>query len=175
MNNILVTYASKYGATAEIAEKIGEVLQGAGLKVIVLPADKVKDVTPYEAVVLGSAVYVGNWLKEAVALLETNEKLLAARPVWFFSSGPTGEGDPVEIMHGWRFPEAQQPLADRIQPKGIAFFHGKIDLHNLHFTEKLMLKAVRAKVGDFRDWESISVWAKGIAAVLQARQEAVTT
>jgi menaquinone-dependent protoporphyrinogen oxidase len=175
MNNVLVAYASKYGATAEIAQKIGDVLREAGLSVSVLAAEKVRDMSSYDAVVLGSAVYAGQWLKEAVALLETNEKLLAARPVWLFSSGPTGEGDPVDIMHGWRFPEAQQPFADRIKPKGIAFFHGKIDLHNLHFAEKLMMKAVRAKVGDFRDWESISVWAKGIAAALQARQEAVTT
>jgi menaquinone-dependent protoporphyrinogen oxidase len=175
MNNVLVAYASKYGATAEIARKIGDVLREAGLPASVLAAENVRDVSSYDAVVLGSAVYAGHWLKEAVALLESNEKTLAMKPVWFFSSGPTGDGDPVDIMHGWRFPEAQQSIADRIQPKGITFFHGKIDLHNLHFTEKLMMKAVRAKVGDFRDWESISVWAKQIVTQLQPRQEVVTT
>ncbi len=175
MNNILVAYASKYGATAEIAQKIGDVLREAGVPVTVLSVENVRDVSSYDAVVLGSAVYMGNWLKEAVTLLESSEKILATKPVWFFSSGPTGEGDPVDIMHGWHFPEAQQPIADRIKPRDIAFFHGKIDLHNLHFAEKLMMKAVRAKVGDFRNWESISTWAKEIAKQLQLRQDVVTT
>jgi menaquinone-dependent protoporphyrinogen oxidase len=175
MNNVLVAYASKYGATAEIAQKIGDVLRAAGVPVTVLSVENVRDVSSYDAVVLGSAVYTGHWLKEAVAFLETNEKILATKPVWFFSSGPTGDGDPVNIMHGWRFPEAQQPIADRIKPKSTAFFHGKIDLHNLHFAEKLMMTAVRAKGGDFRDWESISTWAKEIATQLQPRQDVVTT
>ncbi len=175
MNNVLVTYASKYGATVEIAQKIGEVLRQSSLDVSVLPTEKVRDMSSYDAVVLGSAVYAGHWLKEAVALLESSEKILATKPVWFFSSGPTGDGDPVDIMHGWHFPEAQQPLADRIKPKGIAFFQGNIDLHKLNFAERLMMKAVRAKVGDFRDWESISTWAKEIAKELQPRQDVVTT
>jgi menaquinone-dependent protoporphyrinogen oxidase len=71
MNNVLVAYASKYGATAEIAQKIGDVLREAGLPVSVLSAENVRDVSSYDAVVLGSTVYAGNWLKEAVALLET--------------------------------------------------------------------------------------------------------
>lgn len=171
MKNILVAYASKYGSTAEIAEKIAEVLGQNNLNVTVLAADKVSDVTPYDAMVLGSAVYAGSWLKDAVHLLESNEKILSTKPVWIFSSGPTGEGKPVDIMHGWRFPEALEKIADRIKPKDIAFFHGKIDLDNMHFGEKLIVKALRAKEGDFRNWEAISVWAKGIATALQSQQE----
>jgi menaquinone-dependent protoporphyrinogen oxidase len=110
---ILVSYATKYGATAEIAEKIGQVLRQAGLLTDVLPLDRVSDLTPYEAVVLGNAVYIGKWRKEAVKFLQTNEKMLAERQVWLFSSGPVGEGDAVDLTEGWRFPKAQQPLADR--------------------------------------------------------------
>jgi len=97
---ILVTYASKYGAMSEIAEKIGQVLRQAGLQADVLPVNRVSDLTPYKAVVLGSAVYMGQWCKEAVAFLKTNEKLLAERPVWLFSSGLMGEGDPVQLTKG---------------------------------------------------------------------------
>ncbi len=173
MKNILVAYASKYGATAEIAEKIGEVLRSSGLNISILPTHEVRDVNPYDAVVLGSGVYAGHWLKEAVAFLESNEKTLATKPFWVFSSGPTGEGDPVEIMHGWRVPEAQQPVIDYIKPRGITLFHGKIDPHKLHLADKLIVKAVRAKVGDFRNWEAIGTWAKGIASALQPQPEAV--
>ncbi len=58
---ILVTYASKYGATRGIAEKIGAGLRQAGLPADVLPVDGVRDLTAYAAVILGSAVCVGNW------------------------------------------------------------------------------------------------------------------
>jgi menaquinone-dependent protoporphyrinogen oxidase len=164
---VLVAYATKHGATAEIAEKIGQVLREADSKAEVLPADRVSDLTPYQAVVLGSAVYAGRWRKEAATFLEANEKALAERPVWLFSSGPTGEGDAVELMKGWRFPETLQPIADRIQPRGIAVFHGVLDKEKLGFAEKLIVKALKAPVGDSRDWEAITAWAGSIAAELK--------
>ena len=166
-SQVLVTYATKYGATAEIAEKIAQVLRQAGLRTDVLPTDRVGDLTPYQAVVLGSAVYIGKWRKEAVKFLQANEKMLAERPVWLFSSGPTGEGNPVELTKGWHFPKALQPIADRIRPRDIAVFHGAVDMGKLNFIEKWMLKNVKAPVGDFRDWEAITSWATDIAAVLK--------
>ena len=164
---VLVAYATKYGATAEIAEKIGQVLREAGLHVDVLPVDRLSDLTPYKAVVLGSAVYVGQWRKDAATFLESNEKKLAERPVWLFSSGPTGEGDPVELMKGFRFPETLQPIADRIQPRDIAFFHGVLDMKELSLAEKLVIKGIKAPVGDFRDWDAINSWAVAIAEALK--------
>lgn len=164
---VLVVYASKYGSTAEIAEKIGQALREAGLQADVAPAEKAADVASYDAVVLGSAVYAGSWRKEAVEFLETNEKKMAERPTWLFSSGPTGEGDPVQMMKGWRFPEAQKPIAERIRPNDIAFFHGDIDMKKLNFAEKLLVKGIKAPVGDFRDWAAVTAWAKGIADALR--------
>ena len=166
-NRVLVAYATKYGATAEIAEKIGQVLLQAGFQTDVLPTDSVSDLAPYQAIVLGSAVYVGLWRKEAVAFLEANEMAMAKMPVWFFSSGPTGEGDPAQLMQGWRFPEAQQPIADRIQPRDTAFFHGFLDMKKVNLAEKLVIKGLKAPVGDFRDWDAITSWAAAIANALK--------
>jgi menaquinone-dependent protoporphyrinogen oxidase len=166
-SQVLVAYATKYGATAEIAEKIGQVLHQAGLQPDVLPVDRVSDLNPYKAIVLGSAVYIGRWRKEAARFLETNEKVLAEQPVWLFSSGPTGEGDQVELMNGWRFPKALQPIADRIQPRDIAVFHGALNVAKLNFIEKWMIRNVKAPVGDFRDWEAITSWAISIAEALR--------
>ena len=163
---ILVVYATKYGATAEISEKIGEVLRQAGLQTDILPVDSVHDLTPYTAVVLGSAVYIGKWRKDAVKFLKTNEKELAERPVWLFSSGPAGNSDPVELLDGWRFPSTQQPIADRIQPRDIAVFHGNVNMDKLNFIEKFMVKNVQSPVGDYRDWGTITTWAKSIADAL---------
>lgn len=166
--NILVTYASKYGATKEIAQKIGEVLRQAGLQVDVLPVDGVQDLSSYNAVILGSAVYVGRWQKEAAEFLRSNEKTLTSQPVWIFSSGPTGEGDAVELVEGQRLPAALQPIVDRIQPRDIAVFHGYINHDRINFIEKWAIKSlVKKPFGDFRDWGAITAWAITIAKTLK--------
>ena len=164
---VLVAYATKRGATAEIAERIGQVLRKQGLHADVLPANRVGDLAPYQAVVLGSAVYIGRWRKEAVRFLEANESLLAQRPVWLFSSGPTGEGDPLELTEGWRLPGKLQPIVDRIRPRDIAVLHGALNRDKLNLIERWMIKNVKAAIGDFRDWEAITSWAAGIAAELR--------
>jgi menaquinone-dependent protoporphyrinogen oxidase len=166
-HKVLVTYASKYGATAGIAEKIGEVLKQSGIAVDVVPAKDVNDVTPYTAVVLGSASYIGRWRKEAVKFLESQEGPLSGRPLWIFSSGPTGEGDPVQLMQGWLYPKTLQPVLDRIKPREITAFHGAIDAGKLNFLERTAIKNVKAPLGDFRDWNAISDWASGIARSLK--------
>lgn len=163
---VLVTYATKYGATTEIAEKIGQVLRTAGLNVDVLPAQQVDGLSSYQAVVLGSAVYAGHWREEAVTFLKAYEYTLADMPVWFFSSGPTGEGNPVELMKGWQFPASQQLIANHIKPRGIVLFHGFLNMNELNFAEKILIKGLGAPVGDFRDWNAIKEWAQGIAETL---------
>ena len=166
--NILIAYASKYGATKEIAQKIGEVFRQADLQVDVFPVDGSLDISPYKAIILGSAVYVGKWQKEAVEFLRANEKILARRPVWIFSSGPTGEGDPVELVEGVRLPAALQPVANRIQPRDIAVFHGYINPEKINPIEKWAIKSlVKKPFGDFRDWDAITSWARSIAESLK--------
>lgn len=164
---VLVAYATKYRATAEIAEKIGQVLRQAGFVTDVRPADDVEDPSSYVAIVLGSAVYIGRWRKEAAKFLKAHEAALAEKPVWLFSSGPTGEGDPVELTQGWQFPGKLQPIADRIGARDIALFHGASDPDKLNFIERWMLKNVGAPVGDYRDWDAITAWATAIAETLE--------
>jgi menaquinone-dependent protoporphyrinogen oxidase len=166
--NILVTYASKYGATKEIADKISQALLKSGMQAEVLPAGAVKDLTGYQAVVLGSAIYIGKWPKEAVKFLRENEKILAERPVWLFSSGPTGEGDPLALAGGQRLPNSLLPLVNRIHPRDIVVFHGFNNPSRLNFIEKWALKSIVKKpLGDFRDWNAIAKWADGITSSLK--------
>lgn len=163
-SKVLVAYASKYGATREIAEKIGLVLNQAGLMTDVLSVTGVGDLGEYSAVIFGSAVYVARWPKEAVSFVQVNEKALSAKPVWLFSSGPSGEGDPVQLVEGWRLPGDVKTYVDRIKPRDVAVFHGNIDPAKLNFMEKFAVKnVVKKPFGDYRDWKMITAWAAGVA------------
>lgn len=165
---VLVGYASKYGSTAEIAERIGKVLRDEGLQVDVLPAEQVGDPAGYQAVLVGSALYAGQWRKQAAQFLKDNEAKLAALPVYIFSSGPTGEGDVEELMAGWTLPSSLQPVVERIKPRDMVIFHGNADSTKLSLADKLILKMVKAPSGDFRDWDAIAAWARSIAAGLSS-------
>ena len=165
---LLVTYASKYGSTAEIADVIGKELRNRNYEVEVKPVSQVDSLTGYDGFVIGSAVYAGSWMKVAAKFLRANQEQLAGRPVWFFSSGPTGQGDPNEIMDGWSFPENLEQVRKTVNPKDIILFHGNLDLDRLNFAEKMIVKSVKATVGDFRDWLVIRGWARSIDLALKA-------
>ena len=98
---VLVTAATKYGATAEVAQMIAEVLADRGLEPTVVPPEQVEGVDGYDAVVLGSAVYAGHWRKPARELVNRCGTALAERPVWLFSSGPVGDPSPRRTPSTW--------------------------------------------------------------------------
>jgi len=164
---ILVAYATKYGATAEIAQKISDALNKAGLKTGLRNVKDIRNIEGYQAVVLGSGFYIGRWRREAARFLKKNEKSLAAVPVWLFSSGPTGKDDAEKIAEGWCFPKGLQRVADRIRVRDKALFHGSIDMSKLSAIEKWMIGKVGAPVGDFRNWKAITAWAEAIAKELK--------
>jgi menaquinone-dependent protoporphyrinogen oxidase len=159
---VLVTSASKYGATGEIAQAIGEVLSEHGLDATVVPCEQVDTVDGYDAVVLGSAVYAGHWRKAARALVERSGDALAAVPVWLFSSGPIGDPPKPE--------EAQVDVAGILaatRAREHRVFAGKLVRKQLSFGDKAIAVALRVPEGDFRDWAAIKGWAAEIAATLQ--------
>ena len=95
---ILVAYASRHGATRGIAEHIAETLTQSGLDVTLESVENVGPADRYDGFVIGSAAYLGGWLGEATAFVRRHHELLSGRPVWLFSSGPTGT-EPVDA-HG---------------------------------------------------------------------------
>src|SRR5215207_6285463 len=99
MTKILVAYASKHGSTAEIAGAVAEALSATGLHVDCREAAEIGSLHPYDAVVLGSAVYMKRWRREARRFLRRHAAELAERPFWIFSSGPVG--DPANDDPGW--------------------------------------------------------------------------
>ncbi len=160
---VLVAYATKRGATAEIAERIGRAIEQAGLPAAVLPVDEVSALDEYSGVVVGSAVYIGRWRKEAVIFLKSHETELARTPAWIFSSGPTGEGKSDAFMDDAPLPKSVRATAESIHPRDIAIFHGAIDPEQLSAFERWIVKRVKAPVGDFREWDDIEAWGTHIA------------
>jgi menaquinone-dependent protoporphyrinogen oxidase len=163
---VLVTYASKYGATKEIAEKIGQVIAQADLETDTLEAEKVKDLSGYKAVVLGSASYIGGWRREATGFIKRFENQLAEMPTWIFSSGPLEEGDAIELMKGWKYPKSLDIAFSHIKPLEITVFHGAVNFQRMNFLERGMMNRFKLAKSDFRKWDLIEAWAKGIAQIL---------
>ena len=161
---VLVTAASRHGATAEIATTIGRALSDAGLDVDVKPLATLDGVAGYNAVVLGSGVYMGHWMREATEFVQRHVVELGARPVWLFSSGPTGSTDP-EPEHD---PAGIVDLAASVRARGHRVFPGRLDTARLGIGERFVVKAVRAPQGDFRDSTAIVAWARDIARELMA-------
>jgi menaquinone-dependent protoporphyrinogen oxidase len=158
---VLVCAASKYGATSEIAQAVADVLAERGCEVTVLPPPEVGGVGEFDAVVLGSAVYMGRWMKPARELAERSAAALAARPVWLFYSGPVGEppkpaDNPVDVTE----------ILQATQARDHQIFAGKLARKHLSFPDRAMVSAIRAQEGDFRNWADIRAWAAGVADTL---------
>jgi menaquinone-dependent protoporphyrinogen oxidase len=167
---VLVAAASRHGATAEIAVEIGVVLaarlRDAGLlaEVDVRSARTVRRVAGYQAVVLGSAVYQGQWLEPVHRLVAANRADLATIPVWLFSSGPVGDpprpaGDPDDVPG----------LCAAVGAYGHRVFPGRLRRRGLGPLERLVVAAMGAPDGDFRDWPAVRGWAREIGGVLTRR------
>ncbi len=156
---ILVTYASRHGSTRGIAERIAGELERSGAEVDLHPIQDVELLTTYDAVVLGSAVYFGSWLKPAVEFARRHRADLAQRPVWVFSSGPVGDA----VLPP---PRETAELQDVIHPRDHRVFAGALDAGQLRLSERLITKVVHAPATDSRNWAEITTWANGIAAEL---------
>lgn len=161
--NILVTAASKHNSTYEIAEAIGDELRRSQIEAVVLEAERAPSPADYDAVIIGSAIYAGSWMGEARSYVDTYQAQLAQKPVWLFSSGPLGAENPQPQEP----PTQLEELMQKTQARGHEIFVGKLNRDSLGFGEKLIVKAVKAPYGDFRDWEAIRAWARAIAAELQ--------
>lgn len=159
---VLVTAASRHGATAEIASMIGQALTDAGLETDVKPFRGLRDVAGYNAVILGSGVYMGRWMAEATEFVRRHAVELQARPVWLFSSGPIGSPDPKPEGN----PDGIVELAASIRARGHRIFTGRLDKGQLGIGERLIIGAVHAPEGDFRDQAAIGAWAGEIATEL---------
>jgi len=170
LNRILVTYASRAGSTADIAEAIGRILSEGGAWVDVIPMNEVKDLSAYQAVVAGSAIRGSRWLPEALQFVETHKLALAKKTCAMFTVCITMAMKNAEKYRtgvaGW-----VAPVRAMVRPVDEGFFAGMLDFSKLPFNwDTLMLRLTVAlgifPRGDHRDWNAINNWAKGLKSVL---------
>ena len=171
--HVLVAYASRHGATQGIAERIAETLGKAGIQAEARPVSEVKSLAGYDAFVVGSAAYMFKWLKDASAFVRRNRAVLTAKPVWFFSSGPTGgpldaKGRDQKLT---TVPKDAVELAEAVHARDLRIFFGAYsrDRKPVGLAERFMsvMPAMEGvPEGDFRDWPDIEAWASGIAEEL---------
>ena len=164
---VLVTVASKHGATREMATSLARDLEESaaglrcGLTAVALPVERRPDPAGYDAVVLGSGVYGGRWLEPARHFAADQATALRLRPVWLLSSGPIGEPPfPPDEPHD------AEPIARMVGARGHRVLPGRLDRALLGIGERAMVTAMRAPLGDFRDWDGLRAWAEEIAAEL---------
>lgn len=174
---VLVAYASRHGSTAEIAERIAGCLRSAGVPAEARPAAEVSDVGPYDAFVLGAAAYMYHWMKDATRFAKRHRAVLAARPLWMFSSGPLGtdtvDAEGRDVLESAR-PKEFDEWVEALHPRDTRVFFGAWDPAEppVGFAERMM-KLVPAgtsalPAGDFRDWDAIDEWAAAIAAEVRS-------
>jgi len=175
---VLVAYASRYGATLGIAERIAATLRQQGIEATVECAERAGDPAGYDAAVIGSAEYYVHWMKPATEFVRRNASALASRPVWMFSVGPLGtkeKDDQGRDVRAVLEPKEIAEFRETVKPRDHRVFFGAMDPSKLGFTHRLIYKLPANRdgalfpQGDFRNWADIETWAGGIAQALKAQ------
>ncbi len=164
---VLVTAASRAGATREIGEAIAAALRASGLEVAVAEPEEVSSLEGYDAFVIGSAVYSGHWLEPATELVRRAGSSLAQRPVWLFSSGPVGDPSRKLVQKMAADPLELPELTAIARPREHRMFAGRLGGSGLPRAQRLSLRLFRGLEGDFRDWREIEAWAGAIVDTLR--------
>jgi len=170
-NQILVTYATRYGSTQEVAEAIAATLREGRLEVDIQPMRNVQTLQGYSAVVLGAPLYIGRWHKDAHDFLSAHREALVLRSVAIFALGPIGTDE--KEMQGSRA-QLDHELAKYpwLKPAALEVFVGRYDPAKLSFTHRLLTVVPASPLhglaaADHRDWDAIRAWAGKLPGQLQ--------
>jgi menaquinone-dependent protoporphyrinogen oxidase len=163
---ILVTYASRTGSTAEIAQAIGKTLSQNNANVDVLPMQDVKDLAPYSAVIVGSSIRQAKWLPEAMQFIQDHRAELTWKRVATFTVCIT-----LAMSNSDQYRQAVRqwiaPVRTHVKPISEGLFAGRLDFAKLPFNFDTLKFRLVVALGVFpkddrRDWKSIHGWAESL-------------
>lgn len=168
---VLIAYATAHGSTAEVAQRMGEILQENDLTVDVENVVNIKSVAGYDAYIIGTAIHSGNWLNEAHKFIIDFADELAEKPTYCWVTC-------IRVLesHGydWVLNNYMPPwLLKTLNVQELTAFAGKLDLDEVSMDEEWALalkydgqRSARDHDGDFRDWNLIRDWTENVAQKL---------
>jgi menaquinone-dependent protoporphyrinogen oxidase len=165
MSKILVAYATGYGSTGEVAKAIGQVISEEGAEVDVRSVKEIKELSSYDAIILGSAIRVGKPLGKAVKFVEKHKEYLNQVPFACFAVCLTMKEDTEDNRQ--MVMSYLKPITEKVKPVDAGLFGGMVETGKLSFIHRMMIKAVKAPEGDFRDFNLIRSWAKEVIPKLE--------
>ena len=167
---ILITYASRSGSTAEIAAAIANTLQKENVPVELLPLEDVRELSRYDAVIIGSPIRKSEWLPEARRFIQAHRAELFRMRVATFTVCIT-----LAMSNAEQYQRAVKtwitPVRAEIRPVSEGLFAGRLDFNKLPWNwDTLLLRATVAlgifPKGDRRDWNAVSTWAASLPQLL---------
>lgn len=159
---VLVTYGSKMGGTAGLAEMVVDGLREEGFSVEIMPAAAVENPEQYEAVIVGGALYAFRWHRDARRFVKRHAAGLRSRPTYLFSSGPLDYSADKRDIPPVKGVEA---LMKRVGARGHVTFGGRLLPDARGFPASAMAKK---NAGDWRSPDKARAWAHQIASELRA-------
>jgi menaquinone-dependent protoporphyrinogen oxidase len=168
MTRVLVSAASRHGSTAEIGEAIARTLSECEIDADAVTPKQVDVTSDYDAFVIGSALYAGHWLEDAVDLCQRLGPELGDHPVWLFSSGPVGPEDSGLAKKMWTDPVDLEQVQEATKAVEHRMFAGRLNRSELGRLQRAALFFFKQLEGDYRDWNEISAFSNEIAAALGA-------
>jgi menaquinone-dependent protoporphyrinogen oxidase len=163
---VLIAYATRYGATRSIAERIAARLREHGHQVVVHATVRPIDAAMYDAVVVGSSVYNQAWLPAAQEFVRQNLDALAGRPTWMFSVGALRNPGRVGQIGARRYPQKIGGVRGYVVARDYRYFSGEFYRERIGRLGAWLWRACGGQFGDFRNWSDVDAWAHGIAGAL---------
>ena len=168
--SVLITYATRYGSTKEVAEKIAQIFNQGGFEVEVIPCKKVDTIEQYQFILIGAPYYIGGMLKEAKNFLLKNQDILSKKPIAFFALGPIGETE-KELSETQTQLDKELKQFPWFKPISTVMFGGKYNPKKLRLLDKFLTLPIASplhnlEANDARNWEDIEKWAEKLSASL---------
>jgi menaquinone-dependent protoporphyrinogen oxidase len=160
---VLVAHGSKMGGTHGLAEMVADSLRAEGFDCEVRPAGEVRDLDPYDVVVVGGALYAFRWHRDARRFVKRHTGALRRLPTYFFSSGPLDDSAPTKDIPPVR---GVQRLMGRVGARGHVTFGGRMPADATGFPASTMAKN---NAGDWRDPDHVRAWVRSIVGELRVQ------
>ena len=183
MSKALIVYGTRYGATANTSEVIGETLRQVGYEVKVVDAkkEKVQSINEFDLIIVGSGIQMGKWTKEPEDFLKKHQKELSTKKIALLVScggaNPLSEGEKKnkEMDDAKRKYLENKSVEYKLNPVALGFFGGCYDFNKMSWFFKKTLSSIKPKLEgagykeskagfyDLRDLDAIRDWTKEVA------------